>query len=405
MSWRDQLRPGSFRGAAFKVQSSDGEGGRRGELHSFPDRDEPWFEDLGRGPRRWSIEAIVIGADYMREREALIDACEARGSGTLVHPWRGTLTAVCTNFRYRESTADGGMAVFTLDFAEAGAAIAAQPRTDTPSLVAGVADAVADAAPERFAAGFSVTDVPAFVEQAGAGLARKFTALAGEAGTLLGGAGPALRTFEAGLAKLPSSAVALVRQPLELAQTIRAVVGAIGRLGPNALARASALRRLLGAPQRFAPVLGATPARARERANQEALSTLIVQFGAAEAVRQIGAARLPSYNEAVQIRDGFADELDRAAIAAADAGDDDAAAALDLLRRAMVRDVTARGGSLARLYGYTPPTTEPALVIAHRLHGRPELVIARADELVTRNRVAHPGFVPGGERLEVRADD
>jgi len=39
----------------------------------------------------------------------------------------------------------------------------------------------------------------------------------------------------------------------------------------------------------------------------------------------------------------------------------------------------------------------PAIVLAYRLYGDAE----RADEIVARNRVRHPGFVPGGQPLEV----
>jgi prophage DNA circulation protein len=41
--------------------------------------------------------------------------------------------------------------------------------------------------------------------------------------------------------------------------------------------------------------------------------------------------------------------------------------------------------------------TLPALVVAHRVYGD----ATRADEIVSRNRVRHPGFVPGGIALEV----
>jgi len=66
----------------------------------------------------------------------------------------------------------------------------------------------------------------------------------------------------------------------------------------------------------------------------------------------------------------------------------------------VIQDVTARGGSLAHLYAYTPAQTEPALVIAQRLYGDP----TRAGEIVARNAVIHPLFVPGGQALEVLGD-
>ncbi|PTS90230.1 hypothetical protein DBR17_01670, partial [Sphingomonas sp. HMWF008] len=55
--------------------------------------------------------------------------------------------------------------------------------------------------------------------------------------------------------------------------------------------------------------------------------------------------------------------------------------------------------------GYTPATTEPALVIAARLYADPAQAEIRAAEIVARNRVVHPGFVPGGVALQVLTPD
>ena len=73
--------------------------------------------------------------------------------------------------------------------------------------------------------------------------------------------------------------------------------------------------------------------------------------------------------------------------------------ALGALRLAMVQDVTARGGSMARLFLYRPKAVEPALVLAYRIYGD----AGRDAEIVTRNRVARPGFVPAGAPLELLA--
>ena len=42
-----------------------------------------------------------------------------------------------------------------------------------------------------------------------------------------------------------------------------------------------------------------------------------------------------------------------------------------------------------------------ALVIAQRLYGDPARMEERAAEIVARNKVPHPGFVPGGAALQV----
>lgn len=406
MSWRANLRPGSFRGAAYRFREAGGEGGRRGELHEYPERDQPWFEDLGRAGRRWRIEAIVggDGRDYMPARDALIEALEAKGAGTLIHPTRGAITAVCTSFEYGESTAEGGIATFSIEFVEAGAPIAAEARADTARLAAAQAASVSAAAPSRFASRFGVGGTLAFVENAGATLVRRLADTAAVVGTFLGGSGPALRAFEAGLSTLPSGALALVRAPLALGQAVVGLMAAIGGLGDRPMARTIALRRIMDDQARTPPVVGLTPARRRQRDNQAAFQVLGSVAAGVEIVRATAAIRFASYDEAIAHRDAVADQLDIATHAAADAGDDASADALDQLRLAMVRDVTARGGSLARLYGYTPAVTEPALVTAHRLYGNPDAVVADAEEIVGRNLIRHPGFVAGGQRLEVRTN-
>ena len=64
-------------------------------------------------------------------------------------------------------------------------------------------------------------------------------------------------------------------------------------------------------------------------------------------------------------------------------------------------ETAARGGTLARLQTHVPAVTMPALVIAQRLYGDPARMEARAAEIAARNKVPHPGFVPGGAALQV----
>lgn len=402
MGWRDNLRPGSFRGVRFLIQTGEKEGGRRGELHEFPERDTPWFEDLGRRARRWTVEAVVLGADYMTARDALEAACEAAGAGTLVHPFLGELTVVCVSHRVRESTAEGGAAFFSLEFAEAGQPVSNSSQADTAGQASSAADDAEAAAPARFAARFDTSGMPAFVEQSAAAGVRSLAEATAQAASFLGGSGQALRAYEAGLAALPSGAIALVRSPLALGHAVVGLVVALAGLAASPLARVRALRRLLGSGLRLPPAIGTTPARRREQANAQALTRLVETVGAAEAVRAASIVRFASYDEAIQLRDALAGDLDAAAVGAADAGDDPSADQLDRLRLIMVRNITARGGSLDRLYAYTPGATEPVLTISHRLHGDPAVVLDRADEIAERNRLAHPGFVPGGRPLQIR---
>ena len=82
------------------------------------------------------------------------------------------------------------------------------------------------------------------------------------------------------------------------------------------------------------------------------------------------------------------------------AADDAVFLGLAELRRAVVTDLTTRGAELPRVRSVTLPGTVPALVAAYRIHAD----AGRADEIVSRNRIRHPGRVPGGTPLEVLSE-
>jgi len=172
MSWRDRYRAASFRGVAFRVQGHGGDGGgRRARHHQYPGRDIPYAEDLGRNARRYTLDAYVIGADYDRARDALIAACDAAGVATLVHPYLGELTVLCTSCVPREVDREGGMARFSLGFIEAGANRFPAAAADTATQSSAAAITASDDFGTVFNGRFTVQRLPAFVAADAADLA------------------------------------------------------------------------------------------------------------------------------------------------------------------------------------------------------------------------------------------
>jgi len=57
VSWRDNLRPASFRGVAFEVSEHTVDLGRRFAVHEYPLRDAAEIEDMGKLARTYSVEA------------------------------------------------------------------------------------------------------------------------------------------------------------------------------------------------------------------------------------------------------------------------------------------------------------------------------------------------------------
>ena len=118
---------GYFRGARFRVDSYQTDTGRRADVREYPLRNIPQAADMGRKARRFKFTAYVLGDGYEAARVALLNACEADGPGTLIHPFHGEHVVMCEDCTVSESRADGiYYATFELGFVEAGS-------FDTPS--------------------------------------------------------------------------------------------------------------------------------------------------------------------------------------------------------------------------------------------------------------------------------
>lgn len=409
MTWRDQLQPASFRGVPFYVRSADTEEGRRGVLHEYPLRDDPFVEDMGRKAGEFTLEAIIVGEDYFPARDALRDALKQPGAGELVHPTLGRMqVALVASVRFVESLTDeGGMARFTLRFTETAENIQPAADTNTAAVTDEAADVAEEAAADEFADVFDVADQPEFV-----GLNAK--ELLGEAlqtiNAVRAGITPDLSVvgeFVNDLSAVGSALATLITTPATLATRIFGLYAGLRGAIQRPLDALAAMGRLFGYGSKKSPVPMTTPARRVQAANRTAIETLVRRAAVIEAAR--ASARIDfsapatasapriTYQQAIAMREQLADALeDEAATASAAVFN-----ALMDLRAAVVRDITARGADLPRLVTISMPATLPALVVAYRAFGD----TAREAEIVARNPilVRHPGFVPGGVALEVLA--
>jgi prophage DNA circulation protein len=419
MSWRDNLRPASFRGVPFHVKAASGEAGRRVVVHEYPKRDTVYPEDMGRAKREFMVEGFVIGADYMDKRDKLLAAIEEPGSGPLVHPYRGTITVTATQpARWSENIDEGGLCRISMTFVEGSANEEPTVRADTQGRVASAADDALGAVAEDFGSVFSVDGLPAWAAQHGMDMA---SSLLGQVDTLTGLMrcdGGLLSEF--GLARLGGlgNMISLVQNPGALADLLLGSISALASMALSPLDGFRALSHLFDFGDEAAPsplvarpplfsTPAVTPTRQAQARNQAAIIALARQGALVEAARLTSRMTWPSYDEAVATRDTVAGRLDDQLTGVAmptipGASSpvrlaDPAHLALAKLRVAVVKDVSERGSRLARVGSVELPSTLPAVVAAHRIYGD----ATRADEIVARNRVVHPGFVPGGRALEV----
>ena len=395
MAWRDRYRPASFRGVAFHVDAGGLSGGRRNVQHEYPDRDTPYVEDLGRAARSYPVEGYVLGADYFDARDALLDALEAAGAGELVHPYHGARQVIVDTYRVRESSDEGGMARFSITFLEAGEKRNPSGTRDRLAVIDGQADAFSESALDAFVDAFSVGGLPAFVAAAASGQV-------GDLGTLIGNLTAGLfgddnaAAYARAVTALIEDADNLVQSPADLGARVATLVADAADYGvesPEAATRAlQSLAATYGAE--YSPVARTTSTRIQQADNQVALVELVGQLATARATTTAARTDWATYDEAVASRDALAERLDQVMETTSS---DDVYLEAQALRTVLVDSVPAADEALPRLSHYTPKATLPSLVLAYQLHGD----ASRSDALVSRNRVKHPGFVPGGDPLEI----
>jgi prophage DNA circulation protein len=119
-SWSLQLQPGSWRGIGFVLDAGTTAAGRRVAIHEYPYRDEAWAEDIGKLPRRFAIQAFIVGDDCYQRRDAMLAACEQSGAGTLVHPTMGAIQCVLMEFSCADRRERGRVVEFNFAFIFAG---------------------------------------------------------------------------------------------------------------------------------------------------------------------------------------------------------------------------------------------------------------------------------------------
>lgn len=439
MSWLDRLQPASFRGVPFLVETSDAEFGRRQVTHTAALVDVPTLEDLGRAADIFQIEGYLVGDDYDLVQEDLIKAIrDTPGAGRLVHPRYGEKSVGASGFRVRHDNKEGRVCRFTVTFGEAGDLSQPTESTDGPNVLAGRADAISEVSEESFIDKFVATGFPQYVRDSaestlttlGDYLAEP-TAFVSGVYSDASGVFNQVNGYAAGAIDFVSDNVASYRQkvgsflgsisafidsPSDLASGITGIIrGVRGTFGLSSGSILSGVLTLFprtsssSSPYTSGIAPGATPAppaptpapitasRAQVVANNEAITQLVRQTVAAELAVVSVSQEYETLDDAIAVREVVAQTIDMEAEVATS---DKVYEQLTLARVEVIQNLPAPDQSTARLVPYETPAVLPALVIAQNLYDDAN----REQQIITRNPVRHPGFVQGGQTLQVISD-
>ena len=409
----EQLLPASFRGVPFEVTSGSLRAGRRTVVHEYPQRDKPYVEDLGKATRQITIEAFVVGDDYIARGTALLAEIEKPGSGALIHPWLGEMTVTVTSVSELKFDTGLGTAYLTFVATEAG-------DLEFPAALE-AADGLELSAVSKFVDSIDLSIVSEYID----------AALSGALLDVLGVVGSAEIAkafgFATGVADLASKGLALIsKDPKVFAQKLAGALG-LSKWATTATAWSRVAKQLrnLASDEKLSSGTRAKIEADRDRlplsdtqkaamTNRAAVESLTRQLLLAQVVgvsaligtskdtsapgAMVTAAASPfveqepiqSYDDLIEVRNELLEVLDQELLMETD---DEMYQAIEKARTAVFEAVTERANAQSRLITVTPPDIMPAVVLAYDYHDDAN----RDREIALRNGIDHEGFCPAEE--------
>ncbi|WPU25004.1 DNA circularization N-terminal domain-containing protein [Cedecea neteri] len=438
--WYESLRPASFRGIKFAVVAEESSHGRRVAIHEYPYRDTAWIEDMGRGVRKITLRCFIVqdsvvygGGDVIQQRMALIDACEKKDAGTLIHPTLGELSVSVpeNGLRLGSSLSSGRAFEFTLTCVESGLRVfSVTTNTSAGNSVkdsyfktvsTAVLTTVARIKSELRGITQAIKTIKGIVSFWTGFIDSTLSEVTNISNTLnstfgnqrygrysrgrVGGTASAQRRTDAvdtgNLPKLIAQtqaqaitdrkSVSDASLALNSASTIDEYVERISGVVNAVLESTGGVNDRLRELERMANIQNAVYQQApADRAVADSINALIL-FLCSAAMAAAAVNALPgSLDEAKTLTIRVSNQLDIALLAAGDRGDDGTYQALLALSDDFLATMSAQSQGLVDLTEFQSSMPLPALAIANTLYQD----ASRADELIASSRIPHPAFMP-----------
>ncbi len=358
-------------------------------LHQYPQQEEHWAEDLGQNAKSETLDVYVLGTNYDTQKDALLLALDKPGSGTLVHPYLGALDVQMGEYTWTISSKQGGYCKITIEYSRAGTRQFPADQQQNGKQLLDCCNAAKAHFNNDFSNVFSVLGYPAFVLQSALDQLTDMTSFI-ESLKQLGA------LFNDDDAMSVTKLGGLITAPELLAKNLSTLITSINHDVPL-LAETFSLYELMA--ERLSGVITVatykTPSREQQLLNQAALNQLIKGLSIVESASMIAGrdSVFPTYSAAMIIRDTLLNDLD----AAIQTSSDGAYGALANLQSAIVKRVDDIAPGLQKIEHIQLAQSIPVLVLAHQLYQTAD----KAEELIARNQIIHPLFVPAGKALEV----
>lgn len=391
--WLKTLHRSSYKGVAFWVERDAEAGSRRIVVHEFPMRDDPYLEDLGEGRRDYRVTAYVASDAADTEANALLATCATRGAGVLVLPTVGPVLVRAIEFERAHEKDRLGFAALELKFVREGFSSALATVASLANLLHVAAGGLVTAAAAFFAQAAAVTNVPDYVAaSATSGLEQGFAALEAIRSSQPVDAAVSAAQRSAIQEGFAAASEAIASEEAIAIEQVAADVGAIAQALADGLPAASAVaafEQLLASVPAQVVVAPGSRWQVSVARNGFAGNTLTRLAALAAYCSSIERMTLSDRQAGITLRANVAEFFDEQ-LGALDADDYTLFAATLILRDATIDYLSRTILDLAPVATVTANLSMPSLWWSWRLYADPE----RSEELVARNRIVHPSFMP-----------
>lgn len=394
MGYKDEMRPGSFRGVDFFIKTSDKSTGRRAVLHEFPNREAPYTEDMGRISNGFEVVGHVLGDDYFTAKRKLEDVFTRKGPGELIHPFYGSQFVQVGAVSITESNEEGAIAVFTAKFFEAGDNRFPKGTNDKGAVLTSTIDNALAKSKTDFDENFSIEDLPAHAIDSARDLVSLAQKTFDEVTKVFADVSDAVADLAYSTRNLVAEVNDLLQAPSVLSQRLLDSFSLL----EDAFSKAEDKTNAYGAFYNFGSdqddINDNTPIRAKEKENQDKFINFMRRVASVKSASTASTTDFASFDDALDKRVEITSVIEEQI-----REDDDTELYQSLIdvNAALVDAVPDIDADLPNIKEITTENTEVTLLLTYDLFEDPR----NEADIISRNNIRHPGFIEEGTPLEV----
>lgn len=397
MGYKDQLRQATFRGFEFFVDSSQVAGGRRAVQHQYPNRETPYTEDMGRAARSYQIEGHIIGDDYLDAKTRLFEVFEKKGPGELIHPYYGSLLVQVSDLNVTESNQDGAIAMFTCTFLERGDNKFPKGTNDKGSVLAANVDSALASLKQDFDNSFSVDGLPDFGIQSARNLIAKIQKTFDDVTKPLSDLAEGVAELSFATRNLVAETNDLLQSPQDLSQRLLDSFS----LMEDAISSNKSKKKAYSSFFNFAgddDVPETTPTRKQEAKNKKSFENFIKRAAAVKSTRPAIVVDYASIDDAHQARQEISAVIEeQIREIEVESPNTELYQAMIDVNASIVDALPDPDADIPSIIDFTPETDTASILLAYDLNES----IENEQDIINRNSIRHPGFIPAQKSLEV----